>query len=170
MLTNCEQCQLRKLAFALKNSTTILLPQWYKTLTAHKLPPRMMVRDVTTRWNSTYDMLEFAVQYRPAIDAMTAIRDLDLRKYELASSEWKIAAELRDVLKVRLDIIIFYLFLRISNRSSRMLPSFSLVEHQIFPLSFLPWTTSTRCLPHHRTAHTSFPWPFVLPLLSGKVL
>jgi hypothetical protein len=86
--------QLHKLAFALKNSTTILLPQWYKTLTAHKLPPCMMVHNVTTCWNSTYGMLVFAVQYRPAIDAMTAIRNLDLGKYELASSEWKIAAEL----------------------------------------------------------------------------
>jgi hypothetical protein len=59
-----------------------------------------MPRDVTTRWNSTYDMVEFAVKYRAAIDAMTAARDLDLRKYELIPEEWEIAKELRDVLKV----------------------------------------------------------------------
>ena len=59
-----------------------------------------MPRDVTTRWNSTYDMVEFAIEYRAAIDSMTAARDLDLRKYELIPEEWKIALELRDMLKV----------------------------------------------------------------------
>jgi hypothetical protein len=60
----------------------------------------MMPRDVPTRWNSTFDMLEFAIRYRIAIDAMTAVRGYDLRKYELVSAEWDIATELRDVLKV----------------------------------------------------------------------
>jgi hypothetical protein len=83
-----------------KNSTTILLPQWYKTLASSRLPLRMMPRDVSTRWNSTYDMLHFALDFRMAIDAMTAMRDLDLRKYELCPAEWGIAKELRDVLKV----------------------------------------------------------------------
>ena len=45
-------------------------------------------------------MLDFAIQYRVAIDAMTAVREFDLRKYELVSAEWGIAKELRDVLKV----------------------------------------------------------------------
>lgn len=75
----------------------------------------MMVRDVTTCWNSTYDMLDFAIQYRPAIDAMTAIHDLDLRKYELVALEWKIAAELRDVLKVGLLVFNFLFLLLTSN-------------------------------------------------------
>lgn len=66
-----------------------------------KLPERIMPRDVSTRWNSTFDMLDFAIKYRPAIDSMTAARDFDLRKYELLPAEWKIAGELRDVLKVR---------------------------------------------------------------------
>lgn len=89
------------MAFILKNSTTILLPQWYQTLTAHHLPHRMMPRDVSTRWNSTFDMLDFAIKYRPAIDTMTATRDFNLRKYELVPADWVIAGELRDVLQVR---------------------------------------------------------------------
>lgn len=60
----------------------------------------MMPRDVSTRWNSTYDMLDFALGFRSAIDSMTAMRDLDLRKYELSPAEWAIAKELKDVLKV----------------------------------------------------------------------
>jgi len=59
-----------------------------------------MPQDVSTCWNSTYDMLEFAIEYRVAIDAMTAIRNFDLHQYELLPTEWDIAAELQDVLKV----------------------------------------------------------------------
>jgi hypothetical protein len=92
--------KLRKFAYAVKKSTTILLPQWYKILSSFRLPRRMMPRDVSTRWNSTYDMLLFALDFRPAIDGMTALRDLDLRKYELSPAEWGIAEELRDVLRV----------------------------------------------------------------------
>ena len=54
----------------------------------------MMPRDVATCWNSTFDMLEFAIDYRLAIDAVTSIRDLNLRKYELADNEWDIAMKL----------------------------------------------------------------------------
>ncbi len=79
----------------------ILLPEWYRTLTTHQLSYQIMPRDVTTRWNSTYDMVEFAVKYHAAIDSMTATHDFDLRKYELIPEEWKIAEELHDVLKVR---------------------------------------------------------------------
>jgi hypothetical protein len=92
----------------MKNSTTILLPQWYRTLASNGLSRRMMPRDVSTRWNSTFDMLHFAIEFRPAIDTMTAKRDLDLRKYELSPEEWKTATELRDVLKVRPVIIIHH--------------------------------------------------------------
>ena len=66
------------------------------------LAHRIMPRDVSTRWNSTYEMLEFAVNYHAAVDSMSARRDLNLRKYELEPMEWKIAGELRDVLKVGL--------------------------------------------------------------------
>ena len=51
-------------------------------------------------------MLEFAIKYRPAIDAMTAVQELDLRKFELESAEWKIVEELCDVMKVCYDFVL----------------------------------------------------------------
>ena len=60
----------------------------------------MMPRDVATRWNSTYDMLEFALEYRAALDTMTADRDMNLHKFELSKKEWSMASELCEVLKV----------------------------------------------------------------------
>ena len=61
---------------------------------------RIIPRDVTTRWNSTYDMLNFALEYRKAIDVLTADRQNELRNYELSEREWTIAKQLCDVLKV----------------------------------------------------------------------
>jgi hypothetical protein len=60
----------------------------------------MMPRDVTTRWNSTFDMLDFALEHITAINVITADRDMKLRKYELSEGDWTIARHLRDVLKV----------------------------------------------------------------------
>jgi hypothetical protein len=59
-----------------------------------------MPRDVTTRWNSTFDMLDFAIKYRSAVDKITADRNADLRRFELNNNDWEIAKQLRDVLKV----------------------------------------------------------------------
>jgi predicted Co/Zn/Cd cation transporter (cation efflux family) len=60
----------------------------------------MMPRDVSTRWNSTYDMVEFAAEYRAALDIMTADRDMKLRKFELSKKEWGMVTELCEVLQV----------------------------------------------------------------------
>ena len=59
-----------------------------------------MPRDVSTRWNSTYDMLKFALDYRIALNAITGERDMKLQKYELNNTEWDIARQLRDILEV----------------------------------------------------------------------
>jgi hypothetical protein len=108
--------QLRKLAYAIKRSTTILLPRWKEVLEEFAaaaiaidkkpLSVRVMPRDVSTRWNSTYDMLRFAYSYREAIDKITGERAMKLRDYELTESEWETVMQLRDCLKVRVYIII----------------------------------------------------------------
>ena len=64
----------------------------------------MMPRDVSTRWNSTYDMLQFALDYRVPIDKITLNRELNLRKYELQDDEWAVAETLRDTLKVHMPL------------------------------------------------------------------
>ena len=60
-----------------------------------------MPRDMSTCWNSTFNMLDFAINYRKAIDAMTDKRKLGLGEYELDDHEWTLVMQLQDVLKVR---------------------------------------------------------------------
>lgn len=60
----------------------------------------MMPRDVATRWNSTFDMLDFAIRYQKPLQNITSNLDLNLRQYELSREEWKTSQQLRDVLKV----------------------------------------------------------------------
>jgi hypothetical protein len=59
-----------------------------------------MPRDVSTQWNSTFDMLQFALQYRPAIDDISGNKNANLWQYELDGDEWRIAQQLYDTLKV----------------------------------------------------------------------
>jgi hypothetical protein len=60
-----------------------------------------MPRDVATRWNSTFDMLEYALKHRKAVDVVTQQRELGLRKFELSDDEWLVVEQLYSVLKVR---------------------------------------------------------------------
>ncbi|KAG0699300.1 hypothetical protein DFH29DRAFT_809241 [Suillus ampliporus] len=92
--------KLCKLSYKLINSTTILLPAWRKILLDLQMTPTNMPRDVCTRWNSTFDMLDYAVVHREVIDTVTQRRDLGLRKFELVDSDWEIVSQLQDVLKL----------------------------------------------------------------------
>jgi hypothetical protein len=59
-----------------------------------------MLQDVSTQWNSTFDMLRFAIDYHLAINAIIAECSMKLCDYELRKEEWKLAKELCKVLKV----------------------------------------------------------------------
>ena len=97
--------QLRKLVYAVKNSSTVIRPRWREILTDlsssnSRLSVCMMPRDVRTWWNSTYDMLKFSYTYRDAIDKLTSECTLKLRDYKLTEPEWEIVKQLQDSLRV----------------------------------------------------------------------
>ncbi|TFY55495.1 hypothetical protein EVJ58_g8214 [Rhodofomes roseus] len=91
--------KLRKISMAIHHSTTLLLPTWRKIVEELKMKARKLPRDVRTRWNSTFRMLDVALEYRAAIDKMTEAQANNLRRWELDEREWTIAAQLRDVLQ-----------------------------------------------------------------------
>ncbi len=92
--------QIRTIAYKITFSSTILLPAWHDIVVSLELPRRVLPRDVRTRWNSTFQMLDVALKYREAIDKITSSKKYDLRDLELDEEEWTMAAELLKVLKV----------------------------------------------------------------------
>ncbi|EKM77869.1 hypothetical protein AGABI1DRAFT_15849, partial [Agaricus bisporus var. burnettii JB137-S8] len=56
--------KVRKLEYAVKNSSTSHLPHWKRYCREAGLEEQILPRDVKTRWISTYLMLEAAVDYR----------------------------------------------------------------------------------------------------------
>src|SRR5882762_10862482 len=123
---------------------------WFRILNALDLDERKMPRDVATRWNSTYDMLEFTVKYRSAIDDITGDKSTNLRKYEMDEEEWRIAVQLQNTLKVRALRSIFgnqFTCPLAGTRYSRMPHSFSLVQPLVSRPSSLLWTILTKPSP-----------------------
>ena len=125
--------QLRKISFAIIHSSTILLPMWFETLEKLKMKAAKMPRDVRTRWNSTYDMLEFAVRYRVAIDEITGSKKADLHRYELDGEEWRVAEQLCAALKVRATCWTLELALTFYGRCSKRRHCSSLEQRQVSP-------------------------------------
>jgi hypothetical protein len=100
--------QLRQLSFAVVRSTTIALPAWRRCCEKNNLKTKLIPRDVVTRWNSTHDMMKFALQYRKAIDAITADKSLKLRKFELDDDDWVIVEDLVSILEVCANRFLLY--------------------------------------------------------------
>jgi len=106
-----DTLQTRRIAFKMINSPTVLLPQWH-TLLEREAPTtlhgRVLPRDVSTRWSSTYNHLAAVLELREYVDRFTGIREHGLREFELTREEWECVKQLVKVLQVcSLFLIIF---------------------------------------------------------------
>ncbi|KDQ54146.1 hypothetical protein JAAARDRAFT_135855, partial [Jaapia argillacea MUCL 33604] len=114
---------LRKLAVKIIYSTTKLLPEWYKKVAEFKLSKQLMPRDVSTRWNSTFDMIDFALEYRVPLDAISSDCNNDLQAFELTETEWLIAKQLQDILK---DATLF--FSQVTPNLATVIPAMDIID------------------------------------------
>ncbi|KAF8868593.1 hypothetical protein CPB85DRAFT_1162179, partial [Mucidula mucida] len=68
--------QIRTISFRIINLSTILGPRWDAIVAENHLPPKKLLYNVSTRWNSTYDMINVALQYKQAIHDITGEDEL----------------------------------------------------------------------------------------------
>ena len=64
------------------------------------MPIKIIPRDVSTHWNSTFDVADFMCEYHVAIEAITDKWRLGLTDLALDDHEWDLLKQLCGVLKV----------------------------------------------------------------------
>ena len=162
--------QICKMAFKIINLPTLLLPAWETTCKEAGLATRQIPWDVSTHWNSSFDMVNFVVDYRIPVDAMVNKQKLGLGNYALDKHEWKVLGQLWDVLAVSKLLQCCYhvaTMLRLTNqhlRSWRMQPYSSRVEPPTLPWLSQPWITLTKSSWQACSTSSALIQPFVLQL------
>ncbi|KAK6974450.1 hypothetical protein R3P38DRAFT_2584241, partial [Favolaschia claudopus] len=99
---------IRTVAKKTINSSTLLLPAWKEVVKNCGLSAKNLPRDVRTRWNSTYDMIVVALQYRRAIREFTSDESNGLQQFMLTSLEWTVLEDLRYILGSFKDATLFF--------------------------------------------------------------
>lgn len=103
--------QTRKISFKIINSPTKLLPRWCEVVTGSPFEKRVLPRDVSTRWNSTYDMLKAFLEMKDFVVKFTDRSSNELADFILDDDEWEAVEGLVHVLKVCFDFRLFFLSL-----------------------------------------------------------
>ncbi|KAH9013041.1 hypothetical protein EDB84DRAFT_1253278, partial [Lactarius hengduanensis] len=65
-----------------------------------QVQPLQLLRDVRTRWDLVYCMLNWLREMRPAIDYFLDLPNGDLRKYIISPQEWQAMQDLELILSM----------------------------------------------------------------------
>jgi hypothetical protein len=71
-----------------------------------------MIRDVSTRWNSTAELIQRALELKEALKALVLMtehnkpRGVRLKRFQLSPTEWILFGKLSPLLEVRLLFVL----------------------------------------------------------------
>ncbi|KAJ3826914.1 hypothetical protein F5880DRAFT_1475460, partial [Lentinula raphanica] len=80
----------RKIAYKIINSPTLLLSKWREQLSSTDFADRTLLRDVSTRWNSTHDMLVSFLEMKEHVNAFIDHSSYKLSEYTITDEEWEV--------------------------------------------------------------------------------
>ncbi|KAJ7346380.1 hypothetical protein DFH08DRAFT_701395, partial [Mycena albidolilacea] len=78
---------VRTVATKTVNYSTKLLSAWKQAVLDHGKKPKILPRDVKTRWNSTFDMINTALAYKKVIRDFTLDETNGLQSYVISTLE-----------------------------------------------------------------------------------
>ena len=102
LLTASSQCHC--ISFKIISSPTLLLPRWRETVTGTDFKDRILPRDISTRWNSTFDMLSAFIEMKQFVVQFLDQASNGLSEYNLEEEECKAASDLVKALTVRVHL------------------------------------------------------------------
>ncbi|KIM64703.1 hypothetical protein SCLCIDRAFT_114537 [Scleroderma citrinum Foug A] len=100
--------KIRKLAFKIIHSTTIVLLAWDATCAEMGFKQKRIPRDVSTHWNSAFNMLDVGISYQDVVEVVTNKRKLRLTELAIDEHEWELLRQLRSMLKVRMKAYLMF--------------------------------------------------------------
>ena len=81
---------------------------------SHDLVPQVLVRSVSTRWNSVSEMIDRAVKLQPVVSELCKMPEFNkrtgvrLRRFILSDEEWSLLESLQPLLSVRSPIVFVF--------------------------------------------------------------
>lgn len=132
-----------------------MLLAWHDILRKLRMSITYLLRDVATCWNSTFDMLEYALKHWMAVDKVTQQHEPVLWKFELTDQEWLVVEQLHNILKVCLTITMCWhsISKHNINKLTLFLPGTQGCNTFLFKVHTVPHNSHSGDGPHWQKVH-----------------
>ncbi|KAJ3752499.1 hypothetical protein EV360DRAFT_17820, partial [Lentinula raphanica] len=97
-----------KIAYKIINSLTLLLSKWREQLLSTDFTDHTLLHDVSTRWNSTHNMLVSFLEMKEHINAFIDHSSYKLSEYTITDEEWEVIGGLVSALSILKEATLFF--------------------------------------------------------------